>query len=79
MYAEDLVTCQGDWEILVPYPGDSCSYTYTHLIAGEQYLSKVFTLHTFMSGGWGGHLGIFWVGICRPGLQIGTPLEKNFP
>ena len=21
----------------------------------------------------GGHLGIFWVGICRPGLQIGTP------
>ena len=24
------------------------------------------------SGG-GGHLGIFWVGMCRPGLQIGTP------
>ena len=27
-------------------------------------------------GGWGrggGHLGIFWVGMCRPGLQIGTP------
>ena len=23
--------------------------------------------------GGGGHLGIFWVGICRPGLQIGTP------
>ena len=22
----------------------------------------------------GGHLGIFWVGMCRPGLQIGTPL-----
>ena len=21
----------------------------------------------------GGHLGIFWVGMCRPGLQIGTP------
>ena len=20
----------------------------------------------------GGHLGIFWVGMCRPGLQIGT-------
>ena len=19
------------------------------------------------------HLGIFWVGMCRPGLQIGTP------
>ena len=24
-------------------------------------------------GGGGGHLGIFWVGMCRPGLQIGTP------
>ena len=21
----------------------------------------------------GGHLGILWVGMCRPGLQIGTP------
>ena len=21
----------------------------------------------------GGHLGIFWLGMCRPGLQIGTP------
>ena len=21
----------------------------------------------------GGHLSIFWVGMCRPGLQIGTP------
>ena len=27
----------------------------------------------------GGHLGIFWVGMCRPGLQIGTPFKKNFP
>ena len=26
-----------------------------------------------------GHLGIFWVGMCRPGLQIGTPSKKNFP
>ena len=24
-------------------------------------------------GGGGGHLGIFWVGMCRPRLQIGTP------
>ena len=23
--------------------------------------------------GGGGHLGIFWVGMCRLGLQIGTP------
>ena len=21
----------------------------------------------------GGHLGFFWVGMCRPGLKIGTP------
>ena len=27
----------------------------------------------------GGHLGIFWVGMCRPGLQIGTPFWKKFP
>ena len=26
-----------------------------------------------MGGGGGGHLGIFRVGMCRPGLQIGTP------
>ena len=30
-------------------------------------------------GGGGGHLGIFWVGMCRPGLQIGTPFWKKFP
>ena len=24
-------------------------------------------------GAGGGHLGIFWVGMGRPGLQIGTP------
>ena len=27
---------------------------------------------SFDPGG-GGHLGIFWVGMRRPGLQIGTP------
>ena len=26
-----------------------------------------------ISRGEGDHLGIFWVGMCRPGLQIGTP------
>ena len=26
-----------------------------------------------------GHLGIFWVGMCRPGLQIGSLFQKNFP
>ena len=25
------------------------------------------------SRGGGGHLGIFWVGMCHLGLQIGTP------
>ena len=25
------------------------------------------------SPGGGGHLGFFWVGMCRPGLQIGAP------
>ena len=30
---------------------------------------KSFVIHP----GGGGHLGIFWVGMCRPGLQIGTP------
>ena len=29
-------------------------------------------VHFFPWGG-GGHLGIFWVGVCLPGLQIGTP------
>ena len=24
-------------------------------------------------GGGGGYSGIFWVGMCRPGLQIWTP------
>ena len=24
-------------------------------------------------GGGGGHLGVFWVGMCHPELQIGTP------
>ena len=29
------------------------------------------------SPGEGGHLGIFWVGMCRPRLQIGTPFKKK--
>ena len=29
--------------------------------------------------GGGGHLGIYWVGMCHPGLQIGTPFKKKFP
>ena len=29
---------------------------------------------TFVRPPGGGHLGIFGAGMCRPGLQIGTPL-----
>ena len=29
--------------------------------------------------GGGGHLGIFWVGMYRPELQIGILFEKKFP
>ena len=33
------------------------------------------TSHSFSEAnpGGGGHLGIFGVGMCRPGLKIGTP------
>ena len=30
-------------------------------------------------GGGGGQLGIFWVGMCRLGLQIGPRSKRNFP
>ena len=33
--------------------------------------SPLFYLFHFSPGG-GGDSGIFWVGMCRPGLQIGT-------
>ena len=29
--------------------------------------------------GGGGTWVFFWVGMCRPGLQIGTRSKKNFP
>ena len=28
-------------------------------------------------GGGEGHWGIFWTGMCRPGLQNGTPFQKE--
>ena len=37
----------------------------------EDLFRDVLHEHTLYSRG--GHLGIFWVGMCRPGLQIGTP------
>ena len=30
-------------------------------------------VHETRGGGGGGHLGIFWVGMCPPGPQIGPP------
>ena len=38
----------------------------------------VYILEVFVPGGWGGHLGIFWLGMCRPGLQIGTPCIHTY-
>ena len=34
---------------------------------------------TVISTPGGGHLGILWVRMCRPGLKIGTPFLKQFP
>ena len=42
-------------------------------------ISKSRLLVLASPGGGGGHVGIFWVGMCRPGLQIGTPFWKKFP
>ena len=42
----------------------------------KQFLRLVSSVcvFSFLPGeGGGGPLGIFWVGVCRPGLQIGTP------
>ena len=30
-------------------------------------------------GGGGGHLGIFWMGMCRLGLQLAPRSKNNFP
>ena len=38
---------------------------------GRNFYCDIKVCHKIPGGG--GHLGIFWVGMCRPGLQIGTP------
>ena len=38
-------------------------------------VSRPLIIHRFIREG-GGHLSIFWVGMCRPGLQIGTRSKK---
>ena len=40
--------------------------------AGEVPFKIPVLMQMEISGG-GGHLGIFWVGMCCPVLQIGTP------
>ena len=36
-------------------------------------------MHLVPGAGGGGDLGIFWMGMCRPGLQIGTLFYKKIP
>ena len=43
-------------------------YDYMQLLLGQVKLGT-----SGPGRGGGGHLGIFWEGMCRPGLQIGTP------
>ena len=43
------------------------------------YVKSVLMLNPRGGGGIFFHLGIFWVGMCRPGLQIGTPFYKKIP
>ena len=43
-----------------------------HLLKKTELTFKL--QRTANSRGEGGHLGIFWVGMCRPGFQIGAPL-----
>ena len=54
----------------------SCRLGNLWAICGKPFLRLVSSVcvFSFLPGeGGGGHLGIFWVGVCRPGLQIGTP------
>ena len=55
-----------------------------HVKPPSQLTIKPHLINPYFSEIWystpgGGHLGIFWVGMCRPGLQIATPFENNFP
>ena len=36
-------------------------------------IELTFKLQRTANSGGGGPLGIFWVGMCRPGFQIGAP------
>ena len=51
---------------------ESDSSAYLKVFKYINLLDTEILAHVFTPEG-GGHLGIFWVGMCRPGLQIGTP------
>ena len=62
------VSMYGHYAVKIDLKLDSLSFlTFSRLAKSNNFVVglKVFTR--------GGHLGIFWVGMCHPGLQIGTP------
>ena len=52
---------------------ESDSSAYLKVFKYINLLDTEILAHVFPGGGGGEHLSIFWVGMCRPGLQIGTP------
>ena len=50
---------------------ESDSSAYLKVFKYINLLDTEILAHVFPGGG--GPLSIFWVGMCRPGLQIGTP------
>ena len=50
---------------------ESDSSAYLKVFKYINLLDTEILAHVFPGGG--GHLSIFWEGMCRPGLQIGTP------
>ena len=51
---------------------ESDSSAYLKVFKYINLLDTEILAHVFPGGG-GGPLSIFWEGMCRPGLQIGTP------
>ena len=66
---------QPTMEIDSGYPGNYgiINYVYAGLSVSFCVAGCVGKVGVLGGLGAGGHLGIFWVGMCRPGLQIGTP------
>ena len=66
---------QPTMEIDSGYPGNYgiINYVYAGLSVSFCVAGCVGKVGVLGGLGPGGHLGIFWVVMCRPGLQIGTP------